>query len=97
MKKASRIIVKAFFAIVLLTTGAVIVNTNGVNTVSEAKAATYQQVYNYLTSRGYEVVTLAPYAKCQWLAHTVKGGIHYWTTVYENTAGEIIGHTDVLM
>lgn len=94
MKKVTRIIAKVFFAIVLLTSSVIIVNTNGVNTVSEAKAATYQQVYNYLTSRGYEVITLAPYAKLQWLAHTVKDGRHYWTTVFENSAGEIIGHTD---
>lgn len=97
MKKAIRIIAKTLFATVLLTTSIVLVNTNGVNTVSEAKAATYQQVYNYLTSRGYEVISLAPYAKYQWLAHTVKDGRHYWTTVFENSAGEIVGQTDMPM
>jgi len=100
MKTFKSIIVKALFAIVLLTSATVYVNTSGISTVSEAKAATYQEVYQYLTSRGYEVVTLGPASgtKCNWLAHTVKGGVHYWTTVYCNClTGAIYGHDDVLM
>ncbi len=96
MKKVTRIIAKALFAIVLLTTGAVIVNTNGVNTVSQAQAATYQQVNAYLIANGYDVITLN-FIKNKWLAQTRKNGITYWTTVYTNLAGDIIGHDDVPM
>jgi hypothetical protein len=55
-----------------------------VKTVSEANAATYSQVYEYLLAHGYAVITLNPKQGTQydWIAHTVKNGLDYWTTVY---------------
>jgi hypothetical protein len=100
MKKFNSIIVKALFAVVLLTSATVYVNTSGINTVSEAKAATYQDVYSYLTCRGYEVITLGPASgtKCNWLAQTIKDGRSYLTTVYCNCmSGEIVGQNDLPM
>lgn len=70
-------------------------STHGVKTVNEASAATYNQVYEYLLTNGYTVVTLEPSGfKYDWIAHTVKNGIHYTTTIY-CTSSSVIGHTDI--
>lgn len=97
MKTIQSIATKVVFVIVLSATVSTVLNLTPVSTVSEAKAATYQEVYTYLTTRGYEVITLGPASgtKCNWLAHTVKAGVHYWTTVYCNcSTGAIVGHAD---
>ncbi|MBN8697054.1 MAG: hypothetical protein J0L87_11030 [Bacteroidetes bacterium] len=99
MKTKIKIIAKALFLVVLLSSSAIALNVVGVKVVSEAHASVSQeQVYQYLISRGYLVVSLKKESNeryCNnWVAHTIKGGLHFTTTVYCNE-NEIIGHGDV--
>lgn len=86
--------------IVLFTGTSIALSTAGVRTVNEAKAAvSYDQVYQYLVNRGYTVVTLEPVSgakETNWIAHTIKNNVHYWTTVYVS-GNQIINSTDVVM
>lgn len=95
MKQIAKLVVKSLFVIVLFTVGSVAVSTTGAKTVSEANACTYNQVYEYLLSRGYQVITLEPKAgtKYDWISHTVLNQVHYWTTIHCN-ATSVIGHED---
>lgn len=100
MKRTANFLLKGLLIIVLFTTTAIGLSSIGVNTVSEAKAAvSYQEVYQYLVNRGYEVITLNPivgYKTENWIAHTILNGRHYMTTIYVQ-GNEIIGTTDVIM
>ncbi len=97
MKNTLKVLAKGLLIIVLFTGSTIALSTVGYQTVNEAKAAvTYQQAYNYLISRGYEVVTLEPVTGSKtenWIAHTVKQGVHYWTTVYVS-GNQIVGVND---
>lgn len=96
MKRISKAVLKGLLVVILFTGGSIALSTTGVNTVSEANAATYNQVYEYLLTRDYTVVTLEPKqgTEFDWLAHTIKNGVHYWTTVY-CTESSIVGNADV--
>jgi len=97
MKNTFKFLAKVTLVIVLFTGSVFTFSTLNVSTISEAKAAvSEQQVYSYLVARGYQVITLNPLAgsKYNWIAHTVKGGVHYMTTVYCNSE-VVIGHEDV--
>jgi len=98
MKKSLSVVVKALVVIVLFTGSVFTLSTAGVETVSEAKAAvSYEAVYQYLLSRGYQVITLtetSAKADENWVAHTVLQGVHYTTTVIVQGT-QIIGNTDV--
>lgn len=95
MKQFSKAVLKGLLIIVLFTGGSIALSTTGVKTVSEAKAATYNQVYEYLLSKGYTVNSLAPKQGTQydWTANTVKNGNLYITTIY-CTENSIVGHAD---
>jgi hypothetical protein len=96
MKRISKAVLKGLLVVILFTGGSIAVSTTGVKTVSEANAATYNQVYEYLLTRGYTVITLAPKSGTEfdWLATTVKNGVQYYTTVY-CTASSVVGNSDV--
>lgn len=85
MKNTAKLVLKGLLVIVLFTGSTIALSTIGVKSVSEAKASvSYEQVYKYLVSKGYEVITLDPISGSKgpdWIAHTIKNGIHYWTTV----------------
>ncbi len=73
------------------------VNNNGQNTsVSDRYVGiTYDDVYNYLVSNGYIVMSLRQLpGTLNWQAHTLKGRSgNYMTTVYTN-GSYILGHED---
>ena len=98
MKNIGKLVVKGLLVIVLFTGVSVALSTFGVKSVNEANAAvTYQQVYQYLVNNGYTVVTLNPISQekgSNWIAHTIKNDIHYWTTVYIS-GDSIVGHADM--
>lgn len=98
MKNAVKLVLKGLFVIVLFTGLSITLSTVGVKSVSEAKAAaSYQQVYQYLNNNGYTVVTLnrvKDQSSLDWISHTIKNGIHYWTTVHV-LGNQIIDHTDI--
>ena len=100
MKNTAKLLLKGLLVIVLFTGTTIALSTIGVKSVNEAKAAvSYQQVNTYLINNGYTVVTLNPISGSKggdWIAHTIKNQIHYWTTVDCNGT-EIIGQTDVPM
>ena len=100
MKRSFKLLIKGLFIIILFTVGSIALSTTGVKTVSEANAAvSYQTVYSYLVAHGYMVVTLnpAPGDRTEnWLAHTTKNGVHYWSTVYVSGTA-IVNNTDVPM
>ena len=100
MKNTAKLVLKGLLVIVLFTGSSIALSTIGVKSVSEAKAAvSYQMAYQYLVNNGYTVVTLDPIAGTKgpnWIAHTIKNGVHYWTTIH-TTGSEIIGHTDIIM
>lgn len=95
MKSFSKSVLKALIVVVLFTGGSIALSTTGVKTVNEANAATYNQVYEYLLTRGYTVHTLARKTGTEfdWIAHTTKNGVQYWTTVYCD-ATSIWGNSD---
>ncbi|MCW3082708.1 MAG: hypothetical protein JWP12_74 [Bacteroidetes bacterium] len=99
MKQISKTLLKGLFVIVLFTTGSVVLSTaTGVPTVNAASASIgYNQVYEYLASKGYTVFTLNqdPGTKFNWVAQTSINGIHYNTTIY-CTSTEIVGNADVI-
>ena len=98
MKNTTKLVLKGLLIIVLFTGVSISLSTTGVKSVNEANAAvSYQQVYQYLVNNGYQVITLNPitgYKTEDWIAHTVKNQIHYWTTVDVN-GNAIIGVLDV--
>jgi hypothetical protein len=96
MKRISKAVLKGLLVVILFTGGSVILSTAGVKTVSEANAATYSQVYEYLVCNGYTVLTLDRKTGTQydWVAHTIKNGSYYITTIY-CTETSIITHGDV--
>lgn len=99
MKQFSKTLIKGLFVIVLFTAGSVALSTNGAQTVNAASAAIgYNQVFEYLTSKGYTILNLAQDTgtKYNWIAHTILNGREYCTTVYCNSS-EIIGNADVIM
>jgi hypothetical protein len=98
MKQISKAVLKGLLVIVLFTGGSIVLSTTGVKTVSEANAATYSQVYNYLVAHGYQVNSLVPKqgTPYDWTANTLKNGISYITTV-NCTETEVWGNSDVPM
>ncbi|MFL5763811.1 MAG: hypothetical protein ACJ77K_07705 [Bacteroidia bacterium] len=100
MKRSFKALVKGLFIIVLFTGSAITLSTAGVETVSEAKAAVSSQaVYQYLTSRGYQVIDMVETpekANEDWICHTVFHNIQYQTTVYVSGT-QITGQVDVPM
>jgi hypothetical protein len=95
MKKIVKGLFKIILVVILFTGGSVILTSSGVSTVNEANAATYNQVYEYLVSNGYTVVTLSlkEGTKYDWVAKTSKDLIRYTTTVY-CTETSVIGNSD---
>jgi hypothetical protein len=98
MKHFSKLVLKGLFVAIFFTAGSITISTLGVNTINEANAVENVTVNSYLTTSGYTVVTLEPKAGTEydWIAHTVKNGVHYWTTIYCDANG-IIGNSDVPM
>lgn len=99
MKKTAKLVLKGLLVIVLFTGSTIALTTIGVKAVNEAKAAvSYEQVYKYLTDRGYVVNTLdlVDGRGPDWVAKTVLNGINYNTTVHVQ-GDEIVGNTDVPM
>ncbi len=100
MKSILKLVVKGVLVIVLFAGTSIALSSAGVKSVNEAKAAvSYQVVYQYLVSRGYEVISLKPIngsKDSDWIAHTVKNQVHYWTTV-DVSGNSIIGTTDIIM
>lgn len=99
MKAKIKIIRKALFLVVLLSSSSIALNVVGVNVVSEAHASVSEaQVYQYLVDRGYQILSIkrgsTQRLMSTWLADTIKNGIRYNTTVYCDENG-IIGHGDV--
>ncbi|MCE3278678.1 MAG: hypothetical protein K0S44_869 [Bacteroidetes bacterium] len=98
MKQWKRTLLKGLLVIILFTGGTLVLSTSGIKTVSEAKAATYNQVNEYLIANGYTVISLEPKdgERYDWLALTSKDGREFITTIY-CTSSSIIGHADVPM
>ena len=101
MKHIAKSVLKSFLIIVLFTGGSAVLSSAGVKATSTANAATavsYNQVYEYLVSKGYTVISLcpSPNTKYDWVAHTVKNQVHYSTTIYCDESN-IIGQVDVPM
>jgi diketogulonate reductase-like aldo/keto reductase len=100
MKNLSKTIVRTLMVVGVFTTGTTVLSTSGAGTISEAHAAvSYQTAYNYLVTHGYTVITLQETperANENWVAHTVKNNVHYWTTVFVQGTS-IVGHEDVVM
>lgn len=99
MKTLSSNLLRAFVVIVLFTGGSIALSTTGIKTVNEAQArVTETQVIDYLEEYGYLVVSLAPKAGtvADWKAHTIKNGIHYWTTI-RVCGNEINDHSDSMI
>ena len=99
MKQFSKTLIKGLLVIVLFTTRSVVLSTSGAKTVNAASAAIgYNQVYEYLVSKGYTVSSLTQdtTSKYNWIAHTTLGGRNYCTTIY-CTSDQIIGNADVIM
>lgn len=98
MKQSTKFFIKALLVIVLFTTGSIALSTVGIKSVSEAKAAvSQQQVIQYLTAKGYTVITMAPYkGTADWIGHTILNGRDYMTHVYV-TDNQIVGNEDVAM
>lgn len=99
MKQIAKTVLKGLLVIILFTGGSLVLSTSGVKTVNEAKAATYNQVYEYLIANGYTVLSLEPNpgaSRYEWLAHTIKGGKEYSTSIF-CTETSVTGHTDVPM
>lgn len=96
MKHIAKSVLKAFLIIVLFTGGSVVLSSAGLKTVNVANAVTCNQVYEYLVSRGYTVITLEPKAgtKYDWTARTIKNNVNYCTTIF-CTETSIIGNQDV--
>ena len=98
MKNTAKLVLKGLLIIVLFTGSSIALSSIGVKTVSEAKAAvSYQQVYQYLVNRGYQIITLNPIDSSKgsnWIARTVLNGVHYSTTVYVS-GDAIIGVVDM--
>lgn len=99
MKNLSKTLLKGLLVITLFTGISTVLSTSGIKTVNEAHAAvSYQQVYSYLVNNGYTVITLEETflrSDENWIAHTVKNGIHYWTTIIVE-GSTIVGHNDVI-
>jgi len=100
MKKLSKMLVKGVFVITLFTGISVTLSTNGIKSVNEAHAsASYQQVYSYLSTNGYTVVSLDPIVNLRtedWTAHTVINSVDYTTQIHVKNSS-IIGHEDVIL
>ncbi|HEX8515914.1 MAG TPA: hypothetical protein VF868_06925 [Bacteroidia bacterium] len=99
MKQIGRSVLKALLVLTLFTGSTAVLSTVGVNSVNTANAATYNQVYEYLCSNGYTVVSLEQYTngyKYEWIAHTIKRDIHY-TTIISCTATSVVGNSDTPM
>jgi hypothetical protein len=96
MKQIAKSVLKGLLVVVLFTSGSVALSTTGVQTVSEASAASYNQVYEYLLTEGYTVISMQPKpgTKFDWVAQTVKNQVHYITTIY-CTETCVIGNSDV--
>ena len=96
MKTMKARLVRGLFMIALLTGTAVALSAIGVQTVSQAMAASQQQVSAYLTTNGYTIITLNPKpgTKYDWIAQTVKNGVNYMTTIHCD-ATSIISHEDI--
>jgi hypothetical protein len=98
MKQLKTTLLKGLLVIILFTGGALVLNTSGVQTLSQAKAATYNQVGEYLTLHGYTIISLEPKSgtRHDWTAVTCKDGKQYITTI-NCTYYDIVGHCDVPM
>lgn len=98
MKTLKTQLVRGLFMITLFTGTTVVLSTIGVQTVSQAMAASQQQVSSYLTTNGYTIITLNPKSgtKYDWVAQTTKNGVSYMTTVHCD-ATSIISHEDILL
>jgi hypothetical protein len=100
MKRSLKALVKGLIVIVLFTGSAITLSTAGVETVAEAKAAvSSQQVYQYLTSRGYQVGNMAETpdkVNEDWICQTSLQGVRYQTTV-KVSGTQIVGTVDVPM
>jgi hypothetical protein len=98
MKRIAKSVFKILLVVVLFTGGSIALSTSGINTVSEARAATQSQVTEYLLANGYTIQSLGPKeaTKFDWIAMTTKNGVHYSTTIY-CTETSIIGNTDVAL
>ncbi len=100
MKNTAKLVLKGLLVIVLFTGSTIALSSIGVKSVNEAKAAvSYQQVYTYLVNHGYTVITLEETflrSDENWIAHTIKNGIHYWTTVIVE-GSQIVTANDVPM
>jgi hypothetical protein len=98
MKQISKILVRVAVVIVLFTGTTLTLSTAGVQTVSEAKAAVKSEdVTNYLTGLGYEIIDLKPIEGTDnWESHTILDGVYYLTTVYVRGTA-IVDHADVIM
>ncbi|MDF2437995.1 MAG: hypothetical protein K0Q95_2371 [Bacteroidota bacterium] len=95
MRQVVKLVLKGVLLIALFTGGSVVLSTKGIKTVSEANAASYSQVNEYLVSHGYTVVSLAPKSgSMDWTAQTSKNLVRYTTTVY-CTETSIVGNTDM--
>lgn len=97
MKNTAKLVLKGLLVIVLFTGSSIALSSIGVKSVNEAKAAvSYQQANQYLVNRGYTVVTLEETflrSDENWIAHTIKNGIHYNTTVIVS-GSSIVGVSD---
>lgn len=97
MKKLSSILLKGVIVIVLFIGGSVVLSTTtGVKTVNEAQASVSEaEVVMYLEELDYEVISADPKPNtvCDWICHTIRGGHHYWTTVYVS-GGNIVDNQD---
>jgi len=97
MKTVRIRLVKGLFVIVLFTATSMALSTFGVKSVNQAMAAVSQQQVNaYLVTEGYTVLASGRKSGTtyDWIAHTVKGGVEYMTTVHCDANG-IISHEDI--
>lgn len=99
MKRIAKTVLKGLLVIILFTGGSLVLSRSGIKVVSEAKAATYNQVNEYLIANGYTVLSLEPNpgaSRYEWIAHTIKEGKEFSTSIF-CTETSVTGHTDVAM
>jgi len=98
MKNLKNTLLKGLLIMTFFSGISVGLTSTGVNIINEAHAAvSYKQVNQYLVANGYQVITLNPVGgnSENWIAHTVKNNVHYWTTVIVQ-GSNIIGVLDVI-
>lgn len=101
MKRIKRLLIRCILVVSIFSITSITLSVSGLGIIDEANAAVGEyEARQYLINNGYEVLSLqqcsgSPGSRnsFNWIAHTIKNGEHFWTTVF-CTATEVIGHGD---